>query len=132
MTSTQNNFFKQILFTFHYGSILIWCLPIWNSPVVIYIPLWFYSNESPLRIFHKEIFIYIPLWFYSNICLVLSFPASRRFTFHYGSILIASFPVSIKSLVIYIPLWFYSNITRESYLHIVNNIYIPLWFYSNE
>ena len=31
-------------FTFHYGSILIWCLPIWNSPVIIYIPLWFYSN----------------------------------------------------------------------------------------
>ena len=80
---------KCIVFTFHYGSILI------NIHVLcavrhcrIYIPLWFYSNSLSTALCSKIFWIYIPLWFYSN----------QQTTYR-------------NSLMkyIYIPLWFYSN-----------------------
>ena len=53
-------------FTFHYGSIQIeknykpWFFKI------IYIPLWFYSNNYSTKKAAQVYIIYIPLWFYSN------------------------------------------------------------------
>ena len=36
---------KTLLFTFHYGSILIFGDFIYSVIISIYIPLWFYSND---------------------------------------------------------------------------------------
>ena len=56
-------------FTFHYGSILIDNTHDISHLSDIYIPLWFYSNESIKKIFEER----------------------KKFTFHYGSILILAF-----------------------------------------
>ena len=75
-------------FTFHYGSILIYrwhYIYIFNS---IYIPLWFYSNIVSITYRKTVNHIYIPLWFYSNINTPAAKITTRIFTFHYGSILI--------------------------------------------
>ena len=77
-----------LIFTFHYGSILIQRKYHQNRHDIIYIPLWFYSNFRNVWNIVKGISIYIPLWFYSNTGLI-----------HHISF----------SLLIYIPLWFYSN-----------------------
>ena len=97
--------------------------------------------------------IYIPLWFYSNKRVELLLLCVTRFTFHYGSILIAStiwYLASLNSftfhygsilikilnrfiyiIAIYIPLWFYSNLLLCLAQLEKTLIYIPLWFYSN-
>ncbi len=96
-------------FTFHYGSILIQYAGLTLLFVRIYIPLWFYSNESIKKIF-EERKIYIPLWFYSNVI-----PCFSKWL----------------NVFIYIPLWFYSNQNLFLEIASLHEIYIPLWFYSN-
>ena len=78
------------LFTFHYGSILIVTIGIHDTGNFdIYIPLWFYSNTEILIVISDLTLIYIPLWFYSNpTVLIISVSSFPIFTFHYGSILI--------------------------------------------
>ena len=101
--------FNYLLFTFHYGSILI---SSWQLDII-------------------QICIYTPLWFYSNLGLIFFLPATHLFTFHYGSILIDTqsrfyrkrnkFTFHYGSILI-----FYSMPATSSI-----EIYIPLWFYSN-
>ena len=57
---------RAVIFTFHYGSILIYKINTSNSNNPIYIPLWFYSNETSNSQNGKTV----------------------KFTFHYDSILI--------------------------------------------
>ena len=77
---------------------------------VLYIPIWFYSNEESPILTISAISLYIPIWFYSN-----------------------KFSVSVfyKVEVLYIPIWFYSNICHRLIMHMVSHLYIPIWFYSN-
>ena len=81
-----------------------------HSRLLIYIPLWSYSNGRFKNITTRNIFIYIPLWSYSNGISFLKKSGMPIFTFHYG-------PIQIKignekcvyAVWIYIPLWSYSN-----------------------
>ena len=57
--------------------------------------------------------IYIPLWFYSNTTPPYLLWAAKKFTFHYGSILILIHLKKFKMTPIYIPLWFYSNYNNQ-------------------
>ena len=75
-------------FTFQYGSIQISYSPLANSVLLIYIPIWFYSNKKFKRMLTIQTTIYIPIWFYSNSI---------------------SYLWPIHNIQIYIPIWFYSN-----------------------
>ena len=58
-----------------------------NTPDIIYIPIWFYSNENGnenISIIGGN--IYIPIWFYSNLPGIVISEISLSFTFQYGSI----------------------------------------------
>ena len=61
-----------------------------SSISIIYIPLWFYSNAIRVSPLASSIQIYIPLWFYSNESAIDIILTNNKFTFHYGSILIMS------------------------------------------
>ena len=54
-------------FTFQSGSIQIQAICIKDTHMLLYIPIWFYSNlrGTHLRIARKT--LYIPIWFYSNV-----------------------------------------------------------------
>ncbi len=79
-----------------------------------------------------DIVIYIPLWSYSNSNDEDNVVVLNKFTFHYGPIqIILFFSIFVFQNLIYIPLWSYSNL----FYHLKNktefSIYIPLWSYSN-
>ena len=81
------NFLSE--FTFHYGSIL---MPLSNIACAITTEFTFHYG-SILIIALDELAclmnsIYIPLWFYSNYFYSMPATSSIEFTFHYGSILI--------------------------------------------
>ena len=86
-TTSSNSKSYYIVFTFHYGSIQILCS---TYKVVcsynIYIPLWFYSNDTYKKIQTQSLkftFHYgsIQIDTYKKIQT-----QSLKFTFHYGSI----------------------------------------------
>ena len=85
-----------------------------------------------LKILNVASVIYIPLWFYSNDLKALKSKTPDTFTFHYGSILIWKNQSYNTCIPIYIPLWFYSNHSLKWLEPDKEQIYIPLWFYSNE
>ena len=79
------------LFTFQSGDIqmISHLYDVWEV-VVIYIPIWWYSNKRSLSgcsIYFYN--IYIPIWWYSNLAT-------------------SNAPLNISSLI-YIPIWWYSN-----------------------
>ena len=97
-------------FTFQYGSTLI-CnlhlrLPIHNSLhsnmvllyliasplsrgtiILLYIPIWFYFNDSSCNNRNRDSPLYIPIWFYFNVMQKLIDTLKSFFTFQYGSTL---------------------------------------------
>ena len=66
--------------------------------MLLYIPIWFYSNCSQKFSFRLSKCLYIPIWFYSNL-----FPDSLY--------------TDPKEL--YIPIWFYSN-TLNSFVSLAS------------
>ena len=76
----------------------------------LYIPIWFYSNNTYSISGVLSWLLYIPIWFYSNHSYSAKSYLSKSFTFQSGSIQI----------------WTYSS--REGY---TIELYIPIWFYSN-
>ena len=55
-----------VLFTFQYGSIQMITIYNFIFIFIIYIPIWFYSNDTSFLLSVFCIPIYIPIWFYSN------------------------------------------------------------------
>ena len=121
-------------FTFQSGSIQMLPAHWWLKPsVILYIPIWFYSNVAHDRSICTLNSLYIPIWFYSNggYGYVIEF-IKKDFTFQSGSIQIwPSLKFSEKSIILYIPIWFYSNRCGQLRVIIRKLLYIPIWFYSN-
>ena len=98
-------------FTFQSGSIQMLPAHWWLKPsVILYIPIWFYSNVAHDRSICTLNSLYIPIWFYSN-----------------GFLFVPSF----LSTNLYIPIWFYSNGCSLFLFISICILYIPIWFYSN-
>ena len=95
------SFLKSLIkFTFHYGSILIFSgNTCFNSAIIIYIPLWFYSNATLSGCMFCACTIYIPLWFYSNTIAREYSALTAEFTFHYGSILMKIYKTLLICLI---------------------------------
>ena len=69
LISTTYNTVKQFThFTFHSGTILIQHPPKNYLAIVLYIPLWYDSNNCWIRVCSRAIELYIPLWYDSNCC----------------------------------------------------------------
>ena len=73
----------MVLFKYEYRVLV-------SSYEYLYIPLWFYSNTTPVTQRTMTYLLYIPLWFYSNQDLAHHKLNQNNFTFHYGSIQILS------------------------------------------
>ena len=54
--------------------------------MLLYIPIWFYSNLFPDSLYTDPKELYIPIWFYSNTLNSFVSLASLNFTFQSGSI----------------------------------------------
>ena len=61
-----------------------------SALLLLYIPLWFYSNLRLVSQFIQTKCLYIPLWFYSNHQRLITATEIQDFTFHYGSIQIGT------------------------------------------
>ena len=94
----------MVLFKYEYRVLV-------SSYEYLYIPLWFYSNTTPVTQRTMTYLLYIPLWFYSN--------EDYKSNSEYNAAL-------------YIPLWFYSNFSLSIMIQRKYRLYIPLWFYSNQ
>ena len=100
--------------------------------LILYIPIWFYSNKSRDRRSWLNIKLYIPIWFYSNSIVRWNSITIVTFTFQSGSIQILPLLVfTVSTSTLYIPIWFYSNGVSQSTVHAYLVLYIPIWFYSN-
>ena len=100
--------------------------------LLIYIPLWSYSNKMWWVYKNCQRKIYIPLWSYSNSNDVPLATEISVFTFHYGPIQIAKYKVFLYSMS-----HLHSTMVLFKWIRwwcdqTINSIYIPLWSYSNK
>ena len=101
--------------------------------IILYIPIWLYSNLRPQITGLISILLYIPIWLYSNDLAISSFSNQwLSFTFQSGYIQMEFGGIApLNSLQLYIPIWLYSNIYSPLKGSIVFFLYIPIWLYSN-
>jgi len=119
----------------------------------IYIPIWFYSNISPVRNRNTSLYLHsnmVLLKFrfslrgdrfasnlHSNMVLLKSngvpYNVAEEHYLHSNMVLLKwnMLIIQIKKELIYIPIWFYSNVICTSVSVFDSSIYIPIWFYSN-
>ena len=132
ISSWTSLFIFSILFTFHYGPIQIW----WRKKlhltcVLIYIPLWSYSNGI-----NKKLDDELNLFTFHYGPIQIEYPALIRKThthLHSTMVLFKFGSINLFSIIsyIYIPLWSYSNCSCREFQRQCKSIYIPLWSYSN-
>ena len=122
--------------------------------MVLYIPIWLYSNSDTAFQGIFESILYIPIWLYSNqnqtpngncpytftfqsgyIQMGAVEPVDRfkpSFTFQSGYIQIGVVKDEEGNVeILYIPIWLYSNFTVKNSLIVGTKLYIPIWLYSN-
>ena len=104
----QENVIK--LFTFHYGPIQISINKIILSIIImIYIPLWSYSNELWFAVWVLWSHLHSTMVLFKLNSLRTFAITAKAFTFHYGPIQIYNTHNMYILQYIYIPLWSYSN-----------------------
>ena len=102
----------SVSFTFQYGSTLIdSSCDNRNRDSPLYIPIWFYFNDTGAAKCGPGSYLYIPIWFYFNTGGTV------------GAVSLA--------LALYIPIWFYFNTGEEYGFTKFAHLYIPIWFYFN-
>ena len=98
------------IFTFHYGPIQIAFISTYLNKFINLHSTMVLFKLQPGSICTKHIVIYIPLWSYSNLITTSSYSIVPTFTFHYGPIqILLLLKYEYDSAYIYIPLWSYSN-----------------------
>ena len=104
-----------------------------NKHVLLYIPIWLYSNGSGKRYCRRHKKLYIPIWLYSNGLQETQKRRSYR-PLHSNLVIFKLFYSQIisKFFILYIPIWLYSNYNQAEIINISSTLYIPIWLYSNE
>ena len=120
-------------FTFQSGSIqmdpyaiLLHIFPALHSNLVLF-------KFNKLHISVSDIILYIPIWFYSNITDATNIVIEHyAFTFQSGSIQICMTPMEhmfVPSLHSNLVLFKFNS--SDCYTYCSDCLYIPIWFYSN-
>ena len=121
-------------FTFQSGDIQI--IPYVSkvkTVCTIYIPIWWYSNESVIDDLKAKSLIYIPIWWYSNIiCSNMLLSTICAFTFQSGDIQIIRPKAQAIGKILFTFQSGDIQIIKSSCRKLGRiKIYIPIWWYSN-
>ena len=130
--ATKTNKIPFIIFTFQSGYIQISSDSAnWYGSIILYIPIWLYSNsvQQSLQVYFCQ--LYIPIWLYSNRFYQLCHLPIRIFTFQSGYIQMAKGICPCQPLrALHSNLVIFKS-TPALLLNLLPLLYIPIWLYSN-